>query len=177
MHHALTAALSRALLALANREFDATTLASGQRLALDRRRQDLARSLAPCRRTRTAAILATMGSMASSRPEADPDTAGALVAQDLEDLQGFPEWALAAAVQAFRTGVIGSGKWRPTAGELAKEARRLVGPFAQEHAEISRVLDSPQLTTPPRVRISPEKFAALKAQLAQLGAWPDMAPH
>jgi hypothetical protein len=153
MHPALAVALSRALLALADREFDAATLASGQRLALERRRQDLARSLAPCGRERTAALLATIAGMASSRSEVDPNMAGALAAQDLEDLQGFPEWALSAATQAYRTGVIGGGKWRPTAGELAKEARRLASEFAQEHAQIARVLDAP--APAPHVRICP----------------------
>ena len=94
--------------------------------------------------------------------------AGALAAQDLEDLQGFPEWALSAATQAYRTGVIGGGKWRPTAGELAKEARRLASEFAQEHAQIARVLDAP--APAPHVRICPEKFAALKCEARS--AWP-----
>src|SRR4051812_27572999 len=81
MPQALEMALSRALAALADREFDASVLANEQRAALERRVQDLARSLAPCGAARTAAILATMGSMAS-RCEVDPVMASALAGQD-----------------------------------------------------------------------------------------------
>jgi hypothetical protein len=159
MHPALAMSLSRALSAVADHAFDAATLTSGQRVALERRRQDLARSLAPCGRTRTAAILATLGGMASSRSEVDPEMAVGLVRQDIEDLERFPEWALAAAAQAHRTGVIGGGKWRPTAGELAKEARRLAGELAQEHAQIARVLDAP---TPAPLVAEEDRAAVMK---------------
>lgn len=168
MHGALEASLAMALATIDDGSGDVNTLASGPRVALERRRRELGLALAPCGRKATAWLLMTLDGMAY-RKEADSATTAVLVKQEIEDLQGLPEWALATAARSYRLGELGEGHWRPTSGELAKEAGRLVGPFHVELRRIGRLLDSPQLSAPARVRISAARWNALKAQIAELG--------
>lgn len=168
LHGALEASLAMALATVDDGDADVNTLASGPRVALERRRRELCDALAPCGPKAVAGVLATLEGMAY-RKEVDGAAIAVLVKQEIEDLQGYPEWALAAAARSYRLGELGEGHWRPTSGDLAKEAGRLVGPFHVELRRIGRLLDSPQLSAPARVRISAARWAALKAQIAELG--------
>lgn len=51
------------------------------------------------------------------------DFTKAIAADYAEAVQGIPEWAIAEASDDYRHGRIGNGKFAPTPGELAKEAR------------------------------------------------------
>lgn len=166
-HAALLDALDKALAALDDRSLSSATLASGQIVGLRSRMNSLTAAMAPCTRPRIAAILASLDGMAA-RTAGDADMAKALMLQDVEDLDGVSEWALVASARAFRRGDIGSAHWRPTAGELRVDALRRETSYRREMHRLSRVLDAPELTAPPRVRISPDRFKELSAEL---GSW------
>jgi hypothetical protein len=95
----------------------------------------------------------------------------------INDLAELPAWALAEACARFRQGKVGDGKFLPTPGEIAVEARWLMQPFARARHDIERVLaarvaKSPELTADERkavvARLRPmiEKLAPSPAQTA-----------
>lgn len=165
MHPALTAALSRALSARDDGSLDSATLASGQVVGLNTRRARLTEAMLPAGERFALAILATLGAM-PTRTEPNEEAARGLAAQDAADLAPYPAFALSAAVRAYRLAEIGDGKWRPTAGMLAKEASRRAAPFESELWRIRRVLDSEQIKRAPRQIVSKARIDELRALAA-----------
>ena len=93
--------------------------------------------------------------------EQDPAKARFALERDISDLSSLPEWALALAARAYRRGEVGEGRWRPTAGELARLARQKCDWARAEKARIDKVLAAKVDSEP---RVSPEK----RAELAKL---------
>lgn len=168
MHPAVDSALLAGLAALDNDALHRDLIPSGALQSLRVRRTDLLAALTPAPRPVILKQLASLRGM-SSRAIGSDDEAMALASQDAEDLADVSGWALEAAARAFRRGEIGDGKWRPTAGELRKEARRRESEPRAELFRISRLLDSPALEKPKPVFIDREKFETLKDGLAKLG--------
>jgi hypothetical protein len=169
MHFALADSLGRAVDALDSGSASSSTLASGPRVGLENRRGILLAALAPLSAERIRVVLASFAGMAA-RAQYDPRIARALADQAVQDLSRVPGFALPEAADAFRQGKVGDGRWRPTPGELAKEARKRAEPFFAELQRIDRVLDSPLLQREPEKRISPEQRAQLSAMLRGVGS-------
>jgi len=132
-------ALASAALGAASGSIREERLPAALRARLERRREDVALALRPAPRERIAAVLASLDGMVA-RGESDAAEAEFAFRRDVEDLVGAPEWALEAAAAAFRRGEVGEGKFRPTAGELRREASRRAAGYAEEAAKIERVL-------------------------------------
>ena len=158
MSQALFTALSNAYRALMEGgELTAAKLPSGARLGLETRRRELAPLLAPAAPERIVLILSTLDGM-TARAEMDPDVARVAMKRDIADLSGLPEFALAAAARAYRKGEIGDGKWRPTAGEIAKLARAKADEYREELAKIEAVLSAKvALSAPPTIGLEDRK--------------------
>lgn len=147
MHPAVEAALSAGLVALDSGLLCRETVPSGALISLNLRRCDLEAALAPAPRKAIVTVLASLGGM-PSQSIGDPDEAKALLRQDVEDLSDLTTWSLEAAARAFRRGEIGEGKWRPTAGQLRKEARRRENEARAELYHLRRLLDAPAIEAP-----------------------------
>ena len=158
-------ALRRATVAIDTESASTNTLAPGERSALESRRTELRRALAPSDDNGICSTLATLAKM-GARSEHNPQVALGLVKQDIADLRHVPYFALAEAAAAFRQGEIGDGCWRPTSGQLAIEGGRRARAFQTELQKIGRVLESPRLSRNPEPRISKEQWAHLGARLA-----------
>jgi hypothetical protein len=143
-------------------------LPSALRLGLERRREDLGAALKGASEARILAALATLQRMVA-RAEGDAEEAEFAMRCDLADLAGVPAWALEAAAAAFRRGEAGAGKFRPTAGELRREAMRRVEGYAEELARIDRVLRA--RIEPARKPLDPDRRRELaEAMRAAAGA-------
>jgi hypothetical protein len=142
----LRRALALAANCLAGRNVEAELPAS-TRAAFERRRAELAAGLAPGPRDQVVAILASLDDMVARR-DGDADEARFAFRRDVEDLAHLPQWALAEAAAAFRRGEAGDGRFRPTAGELARAAALRMRPFGAELDKLQRVLSAP--VDPPR---------------------------
>lgn len=115
--------------------------------AYEGRRAAHVASLRPATEREIAAILYTLSRMPA--PSAvDEDDAEIAVGIALNDLAGLPAWALKDAAEAFRTGRLGDGHWRPTSGDLRKAAERLTAPAHAEVRQLADVLAAP-IAAPP----------------------------
>lgn len=137
---------------------------------LRRRRVEIEMALQPAPRRTIITVLGSLGNMQSAK-DSTPEEASAFVKQDIEDLADISAWALEAAARAFRRGEIGEGKWRPTAGELRKEARRRETYCRAELLKLRKLLDAPALNDPRPVYVDRERVESLKLQLAAVGKW------
>lgn len=172
LRQALELALARAANALdGGGPLPADILARDERSALMARRVTVNAALAPASLGKIASTLATLGNMARrGQPSREMETA--LAKQDIADLADLPEWALSAACKAYRLAEIGTGEWRPTAGQLRTEAVKRMDWLVRERAKLARVLDAKvieeapaQATPDQRKRIS-EGLRALAAKMA-----------
>jgi ABC-type transporter Mla subunit MlaD len=132
------------------------------RAVLERRRDDLILALRPASRDRIAAALATLDGMVA-RAVNDFAEDRYSVQVDIADLADVAEWALEAAAADFRRAKVGEGRFRPTAGELRREAMRHAQPFAEELGRIERVLRAP--VEPAAKPIDPDRRRALAAEM------------
>ena len=129
------------------------------------RRDQLDAALVPARREAVAALLATLAGMARSQ-RLDADTSRAIVLQEVDDLSDVSQWALAAAVRAYRVGDVGDGQWRPTAGQLRLAAKKHELTFRVELNMLATALDSALfLRPPPEKPVSRERWESLVASL------------
>jgi hypothetical protein len=130
------------------------------------RRQELADCLMPAAPDRIRQILATLADM-PAQAETDPTKARFALERDVADLNLIPEWALIAAARAYRRGEIADGKWRPTAGQIAKLARFKCEPAHIQAAQIDRVLAAKSDAAP---KVSADRRKELSAMLRGLAA-------
>ena len=137
-------------------------------MGLDSRARELRTALAPCGHETARVIYASLAGMAARAPDGYPAMRRALAAQEVDDLALLPAFALSAAAASYRRGDVGDGKWRPTAGELAVEARKRASPLHAELGKLSKVLNAPTVVTGPR--ISQGRFEELKDMLASVTA-------
>jgi hypothetical protein len=138
-----------------------------RRTLIDRRNQ-LNAALIPADDSQIRAILATTTDMPAPA-ESDPNKLRFAVERDIVDLRGLPEWALVGAARAYRRGEISDGRWRPTAGQLAKLARERCTAALRERQQIQRVLSAPIEREP---RLSPEQRRAFADKMRSLVAQP-----
>jgi hypothetical protein len=160
-------ALRRALMTIeSGGALTSDDLPSGTRRDLVARRQELADCLMPAAPDRIRQILATLADM-PAQAETDPTKARFALERDVADLVLIPEWALTAAARAYRRGEIADGKWRPTAGELAKLARFKCEAALIQAAQIDRVLAAKSDAAP---KVSADRRKELGAMLRDLAA-------
>jgi hypothetical protein len=149
----------------------AKDLPDAARQALSARQICLAEGLAPANDRQIRAVLATLADMPAAA-ESDPLKARFALERDILDLTGLPEWALADAARAYRRGEVGDGRWRPTAGQLARLAREKCAAARREHQEISRVLSAPleteALAGPEQRKAVLDMMRSLAAQLSDV---------
>jgi hypothetical protein len=169
MRYTLAQSFSSALMALENGTMTPDTLPSEPRVALQRRGEQLRLALEPCGAARARVVYATLAAMVA-RNETNPEVARAVAAQDVADLSSLPDFALTAAATAYRVGQLGDGKWRPTAGELAVEARRRASDHRIELAKINLVLAGADKAKPSEPRVSRERWKELSDMLASVAA-------
>jgi hypothetical protein len=140
------------------------------RQALATRHALLAEALAPADKNQIRAVLATLADMPATS-ESDPWKARFALERDILDLRGLPEQALASAARAYRRGEVGDGRWRPTAGQLARLAREKCATATRELQRISRVLNAPvqaeALAAPERRRAVLAMMHSLAVQLSE----------
>lgn len=147
MSRALEVALSAGLVALDSGLLCRETIPSVELAALRSRRQEIVDCLKPASRKTIAMVLASLAGMAS-QAVSDADEAAAMARQDIDDLSDLSAWALESAARAFRRGEVDDGKWRPTTGQLRKEARRRENDVRAEWYKIGRLLDAPAISAP-----------------------------
>ena len=147
MHPAVEVALSAGLVALDSRLLCRETVPNGALVSLKNRRRDIDDCLTPAPQKTIAKVLTSLGGM-PAQSVANSDEAAALARQDVEDLADVSAWALESAARAYRRGEIEDGKWRPTAGQLRKEARRRENDVRAELYRINRLLNAPALLAP-----------------------------
>ena len=171
MSRPLGDALIRAYSELRFGELTTAHLPSGARLGLKSRRHELETALTPAEPDRIRIILATLADM-PAQVETDPAKIRFAMERNLADLAEFPEWAIAAAARSYRKGEVGDGKWRPTAGELAKFARARVRAWREELAKIEAVLSAPAIAAPEAIDAERRKQVAdgVRAQTAAMVA-------
>lgn len=82
-------------------------------------------------------------------------------------LGDLPPWSVAAAAHRFVSGAVeGSNpSFRPSAAEIATEARRVLAPLQTEFADLDRVLSARVVR-----EIGPEERASVQRRLAALSA-------
>ena len=130
-------------------------------------RADLQTVLSAAPRATIMKILASLSGM-PSQAVVNEDELAALLRQDVEDLSDLSAWALESAARAFRRGEIGDGKWRPTAGQLRKEARqREIDPRADLY-KLGRLLDHKDIRAPRPVYIPQNEVQELHARIGKL---------
>jgi hypothetical protein len=152
MHPAVEGALAMGLSALQEGSLHSGVVPNGALVSLRSRRAQLEACLAPASTEVIVVALASLGNMpGQSIP--NPTEVAALAAQDVEDLADVPGWALVEAARAYRRGEVGDGKWRPTAGQLRKEAIKRATAVRGEVWRIKRLLDAPSLTAPAPVYV------------------------
>lgn len=142
------------------------------RTALILRRDLLAGAMRPASVGEIVAVMASLDGMIA-RGEGEREAA-ASARRDLEDLDGLPAWALEQAAIAFRRGDVGEGRFRPTAGELRREAMRRVGHMAEERGRIEKVLAARVI--PERKPENAERRRELADRLRKLGNGGALAP-
>lgn len=152
----LDLALSVAYSALENGILSEAAFPSGVRVALESRARVLDASLTPAPRDAILTVLASISGM-PTKAETDPANVKAFLTIEASDLSasGLPAWALETAARAYRLGYVGDGHWRPTAGDLASNARARVTAVYRERERINAVL---------RARIEPVKKSASAEQ-------------
>lgn len=127
----LERALSLAEMMIGSGDLKRGTLGEPARGALLKRLDELVLALAPCQAAKIPAILTQLDAMMAPGDAGDALTV-AQAKLDLRDLSGLPEFALRGAIEAFRRGAVGDGKFRPRAGEIRLEALTRAQPFARE---------------------------------------------
>lgn len=168
MLQAVAEGLSAGLAALDNDMLHRETVPVAVVHSLRLRRQELMAALAPAPRPFILKVLASLNGMAARGVASEAESL-AMARQDAEDLSDVAPWALEAAARAFRRGEIGDGKWRPTAGELRKEARRREDEPRAELFRIGRLLDAPTLERPKPVMIDKARMDGLSAEVHKFG--------
>ena len=158
---ALADVLSRAAMAIDAEYLRPEDLPESDRQQLVTRKQELAFALVPAEQDRIRLILATLADMPTAA-EQDPVKARFALERDVADLSSLPEWALAAAARAYRRGEVGDGKWRPTAGELARLARSKCEAARAEAYKVAKVLAAEIDNRP---KIDADKRAELKGMI------------
>lgn len=167
MHPAVGAALSAGLVALDSGLLCRETVPSGALVSLRNRRSDIEAALVGAPRKVIASVLASLGGM-PTQSIPNNDEVAALTRQDVDDLSDVSAWALEDAARAFRRGEIGDGKWRPTAGQVRKEARRRENEARAELYSIHRLLDAPALSAPRPSYIPKAEVEALHKRIGFL---------
>lgn len=115
-------------------------LRPGSREALRWRAADLEHMLRPVGEDPLDLILVSLSTMiAQATPGVDGKLVLRLARHDILAAK-IPEFALHAAAKDFRLGLAGDGRFRPTVAELLRLARLKALRFAEEAAQITRVL-------------------------------------
>jgi len=115
------------------------------RQAIEYREMNLARALVPAGKEAAAAHTGVL--MACLATVDKPDDVSALIVKGFIDtLSECTAGPLAAAVDMFRTGKEGDGKWCPQAGEVARLANKLATPLHAELGTLRKVLNAKPVT-------------------------------
>ena len=162
------AALSFGLSALESGYLNRETIPRNLVETLRDRKADIAAALRPATRGAIAKVLASLNGM-PSQSVVNTQEMAAMLRQDVDDLEGLSEWALDAAARAFRRGEVGDGKWRPTTGQLRKEARARETQPRGEAYKIGKLLDAPAMHAPRPEYIPRSEVDALHERLKRFG--------
>lgn len=84
------------------------------------------------------------------------DQRKAVIENYIEVLSDLPEWAINQAVEQYRKGIFGDGKFVPLAGELAQKVRQVM----QEREELNRYR-----------RMQVHENDKVREQIAEIDAW------
>lgn len=167
MHPALEAALSFGLSALDTGYLHRESIPEGALVKLLDRRHALEASLVPAPRNVIGKVLALLGNMPAKSVPNEEELA-AFLTQDIEDLSDISSWALEDAARAYRRAEIGDGLWRPTAGQLRKEAREREVPARAELHRISKLLGAKALELPRPEYIPKSEVEAIHARIRSI---------
>lgn len=127
------------------------------------RRAELAGALAPCDRNEAARCVSQM-MLAFPQAKDGQESARALIAAYVAQVEEFPLWAVASGCKAMAGR---ASAWVPSAGELREAVRALIESHAEELRKITRILTAEVAAepTPADREAMRERFAGLRVDL------------